>query len=78
MHVGDAEVLLDDTLRYAEGADGVEVHVWEGMLHVFPSSAGILDAADPALERIGRFIQSNMRSAPVAHRAPSAVKSSGR
>jgi epsilon-lactone hydrolase len=78
IHVGDAEVLLDDALRYAEGADGVEVHVWEGMLHVFPSSAGILDAANAALERIGRFIKSNMGSTPVAHRTPSAVESSDR
>jgi acetyl esterase/lipase len=36
IHVGDAEVLLDDTLRCAEGSDGVEVHVWDGMLHLFP------------------------------------------
>src|SRR5205814_6682986 len=65
IHVGDAEVLLDDTLRYAEGSDGVEVHVWDGMLHVFPSSAGILDAADAALDSIGKFIASNMTSHPV-------------
>jgi epsilon-lactone hydrolase len=63
IHVGDAEVLLDDTLRYAEGSDGVEVHVWDGMLHVFPSSAGILDAADAALDSIGQFIASHMTSA---------------
>jgi acetyl esterase/lipase len=60
LHVGDAEVLLDDALRYAEGADAVEVHVWEGMLHVFPSSAGILDAANAALDHIGAFIASHM------------------
>ncbi|TCU14822.1 acetyl esterase/lipase [Rhizobium sullae] len=62
IHVGDAEILLDDALRYAEGVDGVEVHVWDGMLHVFPSSAGILDAADAALESIGKFIASTMLS----------------
>jgi epsilon-lactone hydrolase len=62
MHVGDAEVLLDDTLRYAQGIDGVEVHVWEGMLHVFPSSVGILDAASAALDSIGTFIASHMTS----------------
>lgn len=60
LHVGDAEVLLDDTLRYAEGVDGVEVHVWDGMLHVFPSSVGILDAANAALDRIGMFVASHM------------------
>jgi acetyl esterase/lipase len=54
---------FQDTLRYAEGSDGVEVHVWDGMLHVFPSSAGILDAADAALDSIGQFIASHMTSA---------------
>ncbi|MEZ2131488.1 MULTISPECIES: alpha/beta hydrolase [unclassified Sinorhizobium] len=60
VHVGDAEILLDDALRYSEGVENAEVHVWEGMLHVFPASAGILDAADAALESIGQFIASNM------------------
>jgi acetyl esterase/lipase len=60
VHAGDAEVLLDDALRYAEGIDGVEVHVWDGMLHVFPSSAGILDAAGAALDSIGTFVASSM------------------
>jgi acetyl esterase/lipase len=60
IHVGDAEILLDDTLRYAEGVKDIEVHVWEGMLHVFPANAGILDASDEALEGIGQFIASNM------------------
>jgi monoterpene epsilon-lactone hydrolase len=62
IHVGDAEILLDDALRYAEGIDGVEVHVWDGMLHLFPSSAGMLDAANAALDDIGRFIATNMAS----------------
>jgi len=52
-------------------------HVWEGMLHVFPSSAGILEAADAALEHIGRFIKSHMGASAVTHRARSTVKSSG-
>jgi acetyl esterase/lipase len=41
---GEDEVLLDDTLRYADGAPDVEVHVWEGLIHVFPSSVGVLEA----------------------------------
>jgi acetyl esterase/lipase len=60
IHVGGAEILLDDALRYAEGIEGTEVHVWEGMLHVFPASAGILDASDAALESTGQFITSNL------------------
>jgi acetyl esterase/lipase len=64
IHVGDAEVLLDDALRYAEGVDGVEVHVWDGMLHGFPASAGILEAADAALDSIGGFIAASMTFTP--------------
>src|SRR4051812_38311281 len=62
VHVGDAEVLLDDSLRYAEGIEDIEVHVWDGMLHVFPSSAGILDAAGAALDGIATFVASSMTS----------------
>jgi epsilon-lactone hydrolase len=62
VHVGDAEILLDDSLRYAEGIDGIEVHVWDGMLDVFPSSAGILGAADATLDNIGMFVASSMTS----------------
>jgi acetyl esterase/lipase len=68
MHVGDAEVLRDDTVRYADGVDGVEVHVWDGMLHVFPSSTGVLEAADAALDRIRTFIASNVTADRAAAR----------
>ncbi|WNG14569.1 alpha/beta hydrolase [Cystobacter fuscus] len=60
IHVGDAEVLLDDSLRFARKAEqagrSCEVHVWEGMTHVFPSSFTMLHAAAEALEDIGRFL----------------------
>jgi acetyl esterase/lipase len=40
IHVGDGEVLLDDSLRYAERAVAVGVDaradVWMGMPHGFP------------------------------------------
>jgi len=58
IHVGDAEVLLDDSLRYGAGVDGVDIHVWDGMLHVFPSRANVLEAANAALDNIGKFIAS--------------------
>ncbi len=61
LHVGDTEVLLDDSRCYGEkaAAEGVraEVHVWEGMPHVFPASLGILAAAEPALDNIGAFLR---------------------
>ena len=61
IHVGDAEVLRDDTLRYAEGVAGVEAHVWEGMTHVFPSSLGMLEAAEQALDNIGAFLRRQLQ-----------------
>lgn len=42
IHVGDDEVLLDDSVRLAQRAEeaGVDVRldVWEGMLHGFPAA----------------------------------------
>jgi len=58
--VGDAEVLLDDAVRFAEKADqaGVsgEVHIWDGMVHVFPSNIAMLEASAAALQGIGDFL----------------------
>ncbi len=60
IHVGDDEVLLDDSLRYVERAvaSGVDakVEVWEGMAHGFVGSVGRLDAASEALDAIGTFL----------------------
>jgi len=60
VHVGDDEVLLDDSLRYIERAvaAGVDarVDVWEGMTHGFLSSIGTLAASNQALDEIGRFL----------------------
>jgi monoterpene epsilon-lactone hydrolase len=60
VHVGDDELLLDDSLRYVERAvaAGVDarVDIWEGVPHVFPSSVGQLDAADRALDASGAFL----------------------
>jgi acetyl esterase/lipase len=60
IHVGSAEVLLDDALRFAAQAEqaglNCEVHVWEGMIHVFPSNVAMLQAATAALEDIGSFL----------------------
>jgi acetyl esterase/lipase len=65
--IGDAEVLLDDAVRFAEkaGPAGVrgEVHVWDGMVHVFPSSVGMLQASEAALAGIGAFLVDVLRPA---------------
>jgi monoterpene epsilon-lactone hydrolase len=67
IYVGDDEVLLDDSLRYAERAvaAGVEAkaEVWEGMAHGFVGSVGLLDAASEALGAIGAFLTKQFAAA---------------
>lgn len=61
IEVGDDEVLLDDSTRIVEHAQtaGVEVtlHVWEGMWHVFPAFAFVIDEGKQAMEEMGAFIR---------------------
>ena len=56
VHVGTAEVLLDDSLRLAT-EDRVEVHAWEDMPHVFPSNIGLFEASAVALDLIATFLR---------------------
>jgi len=60
IHVGDDEVLLDDSRRYVERAKagGVDVRldVWMGMPHGFVASIGKLKASALALDAIGEFL----------------------
>jgi monoterpene epsilon-lactone hydrolase len=60
VHVGEDEVLLDDSVRFVEQAlaAGVDAQldVWEGMVHGFPGSVGQLSASTQALEQIGSFL----------------------
>lgn len=60
--VGDDEVLLDDSLRFHALADATrrpacDVHVWKGMLHVFPGNIAMLKAAAEALDGAGAFLR---------------------
>jgi acetyl esterase/lipase len=59
-HVGEDEILLDDSRRFAnriEAAGGdAQLHIWEGMTHVFPSNVA-LHAAKDALDEIGAFLR---------------------
>jgi acetyl esterase/lipase len=65
IHVGDDEVLLDDSLRYVERAvaAGVDARadVWMGMPHGFPASIGRLKAAAQALDAIGAFLAERLK-----------------
>jgi monoterpene epsilon-lactone hydrolase len=64
--VGDAEVLLADSLRIGAAIDAsrgqCEVHVWKGMTHVFPSSVAMLKAAQEALDAVGAFLETAFHS----------------
>jgi monoterpene epsilon-lactone hydrolase len=66
IHVGDDEVLLDDSRRYVERAvaDGVDARldVWTGMPHGFVASIGALKAAAQALDAIGLFLTDIFRA----------------
>jgi acetyl esterase/lipase len=65
IHVGDDEVLLDDSRRYAERAvaAGVDARadVWMGMPHGFPASIGKLKAAAQALDAVGAFLAERLQ-----------------
>jgi acetyl esterase/lipase len=66
IHVGDDEVLLDDTLRYGERAvaAGVDarVDVWMAMPHGFPTNIGRLKAAPQSLDAIGAFLSQRLQA----------------
>lgn len=60
VHVGEDEVLLDDSVQFvdralAAGIDA-QLHIWEGMVHGFPGSVGQLNASTQALQQIGSFL----------------------
>ena len=60
IHVGDDEVLLDDSRRYVERvtAAGVDARldVWTGMPHGFVAIIGPIRASTQALDAIGLFL----------------------
>ncbi|MGY3454024.1 alpha/beta hydrolase [Bradyrhizobium sp. USDA 4353] len=66
IHVGEAEVLRDDSVRFATKTDeaglAVEVHVWDGMIHVFPSNFAMLQASEAALNDISSFLAQHLRT----------------
>ncbi len=60
VHVGDDEVLLDDSVRFVDRARAAgldaRLDVWEGMAHGFQGSVGLLSASTQALQEIGSFL----------------------
>jgi len=61
IHVGDAELVLDDSTRFAAKATaaGVDVtlEVWDEMPHVWHAFAGLLPESGQAIERIGAWLR---------------------
>ena len=65
IHVGDDEVLLDDSVQLAEKARaaGVDVtlEVWPHMIHVWHWFFPMLDDGQQAIDRIGDFIRARAK-----------------
>lgn len=66
IQVGDREILMDDAKRLADtaGEQGVDValQVYENMPHVFQLFAPTVSAADEAIQKIGVFVRSSLRT----------------
>jgi acetyl esterase/lipase len=66
IHVGDAEVLLDDSRRYVERAiaAGVDARldVWTGMPHGFAALIGPIKASAQALDAMGVFLTERLQA----------------
>lgn len=65
IHVGDDEVLLDDSRRYVERAVAASVDarldIWLGMDHGFTGNIGNLKAAALAFDAAGSFLAERLR-----------------
>lgn len=61
IHVGTDEILFDDSMAIAE-AEGAhaDLHVWEGMTHVFPANLAALEAAREAVALSSAFIRTHL------------------
>jgi acetyl esterase/lipase len=72
IQVGDAEILLDDSTRFAarvrEAAGDVTLEVWPEMPHVWHTFAGLLPEADQAIAGIGSWLQEHIASGGSAGR----------
>ena len=64
VHVGDAEVLLDDSVQLADRARkaGVDatLHVWPEMIHVWHWFFPMLDEGQAAIDGIGAFVRARI------------------
>ena len=65
VHVGGAEILLDDATRLAERARDVgvevELEVWDEMIHVWHAFADLLPEGEQAVQGIAEFLEKRLR-----------------
>lgn len=66
VQVGSAELLLDDSRRFAERAKaaGVDVtlEIWDDMIHVWHSFADLLPEGREAVARVGSYVDEHLKS----------------
>jgi acetyl esterase/lipase len=64
VHVGDAELLLDDSTRLAERASAagcdVTIEVWPEMQHVFQIAAGNVPESDSSVAKLGSWLAGHL------------------
>ena len=64
VQVGSAELLLDDTTRFAERAQaaGVDVtlEIWDDVFHVWQAFADLLPEARDAIAQIGTYVDQRL------------------
>ena len=67
VHVGDAEILLDDTTRLVERARAagvaVESEIWPEAFHVFQMLVGLVPEADEAVAQAGAWMAKRLAAA---------------
>ena len=65
IEVGESEILLSDATRLtvaaAEAAVDVRLHVWPGMVHVWPLFAFMLSEGREAIEEIAAFVRDRFK-----------------
>ncbi len=64
IQVGDAETLLDDSVRMAKKAAEADIevhlHVWEGLFHCFPLLAPMFCEATQAMDEVCAFVHKKL------------------
>lgn len=65
--VGSSELLLDDSVRFAQRAPGATLEVWHAMPHVFPAMHGLAEA-EAAIRGMGDFMRRHAAGRPAANR----------